>query len=398
MLDFSQITTQVQTYAGEHAREQPQRRAALEEASNRMRAAGSAWQDTSDKISESRTSWLLADWQEPPNQVFPAPERPLPHTLLAVDGSQIVADRHDIALCYVLNVGMITLRYGTGERAALVSRPLLAVPDDAMLDTGEGEQTAIMPRRLNMRRLLAEFAALAEMLPEGGGSASPALGMFDGSLILWQLETETEEFRAEVLQELETHLDKARMQGVPVAGYISRPQSRDVVNALRVSHCPYQQANCDRHCPNRARPKPHFVAPDCAGTERITDADLFAALLQPGERSALFGSRSKILHFYPPEHHVRFFYLHTGREVARIEIPAWVADDPQQLAHTHALSYDQARKGDGYPVALAEAHELAIVRMTERDAFFRLIERAFVTSHQPVASTQKALSKRARRV
>ena len=123
-----------------------------------------------------------------------------------------------------------------------------------------------------------------------------------------------------------------------------------------------------------------------------------SSLLEPGERSAIFGSRSQILNTYAPHHRIRFFYLHTGREVARVEIPAWVADDPELLALTHALCWDQARKGDGYPVALAEAHEQAIVRGAEKAAFFQMMQRAFVATGQPVSTTQKALSKRARRI
>ena len=53
--------------------------------------------------------------------------------MFAADGSQIVSDRHDIALCYLLNIGLIALRYGTGERATLTSRPYLALPEDDLL-------------------------------------------------------------------------------------------------------------------------------------------------------------------------------------------------------------------------------------------------------------------------
>ena len=188
------------------------------------------------------------------------------------------------------------------------------------------------------------------------------------------------------------------MMRVPIAGYISAPQSRDVVNALRVFACPHELSNCDRFCPQHSKPRPEYVAPPCAGTEMVRDADLFARLLQPGERSAVFGSRSQILNAYAPSQRIRFFYLHTGREVARVEIPAWVSDDPELLQLTHTLCWDQARKGDGYPVALAEAHEQAIVRGAEKAAFFQMMQRAFVATGQPVTTTQKALSKRARRI
>jgi hypothetical protein len=397
MLDFSQITGQLQAFVEERGRALPQLNAALDEAAARLRSAGPVWETTRERIANSHTSWLVADWYESPERTHAPSECPMPHTVVAADGSQIVADRHDIALCYVLNVGTIVLRYGAGERASLATRPVLALPDDDLLDPGEGEHAMILPRRLAMRRLLAEFDALADLIGMEPADR-PTVALSDGTLILWPLETEQEDFRAAVVEVFTAHLEAARARSTPVVGYISQPQSRDVVNALRVHRCPFPRADCDKHCPNSGRPRPHYVAPDCAGTERVTDADLFTSLLQPGERSALFGSQSKILNHYPQAQNVRFFYLHTGSEVARIEIPAWVADDPTLLDRTHAICLDQARKGNGYPVALAEAHELAVIRAPERDAFFHLMERRFVGAHQLVAATQKAVSKRARRV
>ena len=219
------------------------------------------------------------------------------------------------------------------------------------------------------------------------------------SLILWPLETETDEFRERSLTGFQGCLEAFRIRRVPIVGYISAPQSRDVVNALRVAVCPHPTVHCEKRCPNQHKPKPHYIAPPCAYVERITDRELFETLLLPGQRSAVFASRSKIItKFYKPQHAIRFFYFHTGREIARIEFPAWVADDAELLARTHALCYDQCVKGDGYPVALAEAHEQAIVRGPERQAFFTLMEREFVRTRQTVPVTQKAVNKRTRRI
>ena len=90
----------------------------------------------------------------------------------------------------------------------------------------------------------------------------------------------------------------------------------------------------------------------------------------------MFGSSSKILNEYPEPQKTHFFYLHTGAEVARIELPAWASEDREMLSRVHALAYDQSRKGNGYPLALAEAHELAVIRVAERDAFFSLARTA----------------------
>ncbi len=44
-----------------------------------------------------------------------------------------------------------------------------------------------------------------------------------------------------------------------------------------------------------------------------------------------------------------------------MEVPEWVARRKDLLDLTHALVLDQCRRGQGYPVALSEAHEQAVV-------------------------------------
>jgi len=402
MLDFNQVAAQMAAFAREEVLSVHVLTAALAEAGARLRNAGPGWEQTRAKIGSSHTSWLMPAWRERPDQVFDAPPRLSTCNALATDGSQIVADRHDLALCYLVNVGYVTLRYGLRSSASLRSQPTLAAPDDTLLSDYHGDQDPIAPRRLAMHCRLREIAGLAELIEEEEASRTPrvpAVAFCDGSLILWPLETERDgDYRQSVLRSFQSSLEAARCRHVPLVGYISKPMSKDVVNSLRVFVCPFDTADCDRNCPKSVLPKPDFVAPDCAGTERVTDADLFARILRPGSRSAVFSSGSKILGEYEPHHRIAFFYLHTGREVARVEVPAWVADDSELLLLTHAICYDQAQKGDGYPVALAEAHEQAIVRGAERAAFFHLMERHFVRDGLAIGTTQKALSKRARRV
>ena len=397
MLDFSQVVTQIESFAVERASGRERLLTALVEAGQRLRTAAPGWEEVQPRLLGSKTSWLVADWKEAPDVTAQASVCPPQYSALATDGSQIVSDRHDIALCYLLNVSRIGLHYGDAARAELSSSAVLSPPEEDAEAEALGELTAIAGKRLGVRRQLAEFAALADMV-SGLCPAGPAVALFDGSLILWTLESEPDAFRTEALEQMHTHFDRIQESRVPLVGYISRPASRDVVNSLRVAHCPHTEANCDRHCPNRARPKPHFLAPDCAGTEGVRDADLFAEILCEGERSAVFGSNSNILGSYRPPHSVCFFYLHVGTEIARCEIPQWVASDPDLLTAVHMLCIDQTRKGFGYPVALAEAHEQAIVRNAEKDAFFLLLERMFITSGQKASQTQKNVSKRARRI
>jgi hypothetical protein len=66
-----------------------------------------------------------------------------------------------------------------------------------------------------------------------------------------------------------------------------------------------------------------------------------------------------------------------GSEVARIEFPAEVAENPQVLQQALTLVLTQVQKGYGYPIALAEAHNQAVVRSTDRRRFFALLEQSF---------------------
>jgi hypothetical protein len=397
MLDLAVIASQIRGFTQDQLSLLPVRHDALQEARNRLKRTPSEWETLQARIAASRTSWLVARLRESPSLVVAAPSIPDACTVFACDSSQIVTDRHDIALCYLLNVGLISLHYNPDAYAELTSRPILAQPDENLLDDFPQETAAISPRRLGIRRQLSEFQALSELAAQHDPHV-PAIALFDGSPILWTLSSETPKFRTDTLAELFTHWEAFRLVGIPLAGYVSLPASRDVLNALRVSVCPHPQAHCEMYCPESVKPRAEYIPPPCAGTERITDAELFALVLQPGERSAVFESAATILDSYPPEQKIGFFYLNTGFEIARVEIPRWVADDPEMLAQTHALCLDQARKGDGYPVALAEAHEQALIRAPERDVFFYLMECRMAEHGLPIRTTRKALSKRTPRI
>ena len=124
----------------------------------------------------------------------------------------------------------------------------------------------------------------------------------------------------------------------------------------------------------------------------MTDDILFARKLQPGERSGVFGSTSKILEDYGP-HRICFFYVNTGSEIGRVEIPLWVATDRELLDLVHVTVVDQAQKGNGYPVVLSESHERAVVRGAERDIFYKFLADTFVQNDIKAEISLKQLKK-----
>ena len=64
------------------------------------------------------------------------------------------------------------------------------------------------------------------------------------------------------------------------------------------------------------------------------------------------------------------------------------------LAHAGLLA--QAEKGHGYPIALQEAHEQAVVSGADRDYFAQLAEEMLVEEGLPTGTSQKSRSKRTR--
>jgi hypothetical protein len=230
----------------------------------------------------------------------------------------------------------------------------------------------------------------------------PAVALVDGTLILWRDETNPrglaalapDDLKRQRLDAMLELFEAGEQAGVPVVGYVSSPGGTDVVNTLKVMLCPEHPVDCDRcpFTPRGIRPSAVLDKP-CDPVARVTDAMLFRRLLSEGERSPLFWSRAPVLEAYG-RHRVAFGYLDAGDEIARLELPAYVATSSELTELAHWAAADQARRGYGYPVALAEAHEQAIVRWADRDAFFRLVARRFVREGNRVALSRKQLRKR----
>jgi len=128
----------------------------------------------------------------------------------------------------------------------------------------------------------------------------------------------------------------------------------------------------------------------------VRDRDIFMELLEDGERSELFISPSKVVKEHYGDHRIHFFYVNVGDEIARIEIPQWVAERDTLLNLTHSLVLDQCRRGHGYPVALSEAHEQAVVTGADRENFWTLVESEMIEGRMHGTGSAKSFSKRMR--
>jgi hypothetical protein len=74
-------------------------------------------------------------------------------------------------------------------------------------------------------------------------------------------------------------------------------------------------------------------------------------------------------------------------------LPIWAVP---HVAFIHACLLDQCQKGLGYPVALQESHEQAVVREADRQAFLHLYQKALREAGIPITETRKARAKRLR--
>ncbi|MDE2860551.1 MAG: DNA double-strand break repair nuclease NurA [Chloroflexota bacterium] len=352
-----------------------------------------------EKRALSRTTFLVAGLRGSLTGRHPSPALPPAYAALAVDGSHIDVDRHLAARCYLINLGTVHIRYGEQPVAELGSEPRLFTDEQDMYlrDPGSGRTQALEGSLLGALRAVEELrtlAALAEQSPDN----TPTLALIDGSLILWSLAGQAyQDFVRRALIDdmflpvMDRLRELARSRPLALAAYVSLPRSADVVNALRLDNrrCPYEAANCDMHCGSLAlgqRP--------CDAIAGVMDRDIFGELLGGGERSDVFATTSSIVERYYGEHEVHFYYLNSGEEIARVEIPAWVADSTELLSLTHAGLIDQCRKGHGYPVAISEAHEQAVVTGGDREEFRVMVEAALGTQRLPVYTSLKDRSKR----
>ncbi len=363
-------------------------------------AAGVDPATATEKTSDTRQRpYLAAEVDESLMGVYPPPEQPADWMVVAVDGSHIDVDRHLPVVCYLLNFGGCVLTYGSQPDANLFSQPHLATtpeelyisdPDDPM-----GEEMISGPL-LGLVRTVKELETLANTVEQCSPSL-PVLALVDGSLVLWGLSGQA--YRPYVsyaiindgLIPAMKRLEKlAETRSVALAAYVSYPRSTEAVNAVRCSLCPHDNTVCTQSCNNR-----RSAQQPCNNANEFLDRDLFKRLLEPGWRSPVFKTNSSVSRdSYDEASKVYFFYVNAGEEIGRVEVPKWVAKNETLLSMAHGLVWDQCQRGQGYPVAISESHEQAVVSAGDRRVFRRILTDSLERQGLSAATSQKDRSKR----
>lgn len=341
------------------------------------------------KDNAETTFWPLAQALENPGQTFELKKAPSQHTIVACDGSQIMPSRHEIASCYLINIGAAVFHYKDNEdsQAILSSFPQLFHRQEDIFPLLNKRRMHVDEGFVSFQRSLMEFSQAAELAETHADNKQ--LVLFDGSLIPFNIERSPADFQAELLLSFEQRLDSFAASSIPLAGFISYSGSAEIVNALRVWSCPYAESRCQIHC--ASLDEQDFP---CSTLWPLSDRNLMAARLPEACRSAFFLSRSRWCSKLALRNRVCFAYLNTGFEIARIEVPFWLFQDKDLLDLSLSLVINQVEKGFGYPIALAEAHNKAVIKQHDRSRFFSLLEQELLKQKQQVSLSPKERKKR----
>jgi hypothetical protein len=396
-LDITQIATQIGEMASKIKDSSRERQEHLKTALGQLNDGALNLGALKNKIAHSHTPWRIAGLYEAFNVRYPAPKAIADYTVLATDGSNIDVDRNKATRCYLINIGAVRLHYGQNPAADLNSLPSLYSQENDLVfrdETNKFQEERIEGALLDARRAVDECRYLAHMARAAGGEMgdSPTLAMMDGSLVMFGLESYPDFVQKKLLGEgflpaLDQLYENSLSHQLTVASYVSLPRSPDVTNALRIALCPQDSADCEKTCSAGEAP--------CDIISGLNDRLIFDQWLQPGERSALFINPSAIMKKYG-RHRVYFYYLKLEDEIARIEVPEWVALRPERLDLSHTLVLDQCRRGQSYPVVLSEAHEQAVVTGADREEFWSLVEESMEDQKLPTYTSIKSRSKQTR--
>jgi hypothetical protein len=278
--------------------------------------------------------------------------------LLAIDGSQIVPDRHEALLFGLINIGAVTLRLEANDPPDLFTESELLFEEDlrnrdgSLMDEGG----------LALKRDAQERARLLEL---AGRLPSPVVALTDGPVELWGAKDPANAGTyKKFLQQYLDDLDRLNDLGVTLGGYVDKPAADLVTRLLEVAIASDEELKTLREY--------HPLA-------GATDLWLFGNLLKPGERSAVMALQSSSRPRYSGKRAIHFFYLNVSRSgaawLARVEFPKWVAEDPAKIALLHGVLMKQCglMGAKPYPYILHRAHETARVSFDEKEQIKMLI-------------------------
>ncbi len=357
-LEFEKLTADLEKMAQTTARRLSQRRERVAEALDTLHTYRTNWTAVASALSSAKElsdpkfyrSARPFSESEPLDSHIPAPPPPPQATIIAADGSQIMPDRHAAHLYYLINVGGIIYHHGSGQTPETFSQPDIFYPesDEAIADFNS------TPGAVSIERDIQEIETLARQSVANRHNAQPLLTILDQRLLYWPIGSAGVADNTAVT-EWGSHMSGIHQAEALLCGYIDRPGTSAVMTLLRsIVGLSDAQFNWRELGQRKA-------------TQGVTDADVFSQILGPGERSAVFANISDANDVFTAQdaaNEVCFFYLNpglSGQNIARVDIPRWVAEAEASVTAVHSLLIDQCRILGDYPYVIARADEMAVV-------------------------------------
>jgi hypothetical protein len=278
------------------------------------------------------------------------------YTVWAADGSQVIPNQHFAIQFGLINVGLIRFCGSALPIEEIETKLLYAEQLYTTQGYLIGEEIIALRRDFRERELLLQKAQ---------AETKTVITLTDGPLELYREPKESEDYK-KLISQYQEILHQMAEQNVLTAGYVDKPQGDLLTRLLELTQLPPDKL--DEAGKNRP-----FIG--------ITDAEIFAQILKPGQRSALFQVQSPTAaKYFQNDLAIYFFYLNVSAsrtpQLARVEIPRWVSQNPAyvNLLHRYLLEQCQQMGPRAYPYVLHRAHEIAVVTQKERDRLEMMIQ------------------------
>ncbi len=275
------------------------------------------------------------------------------YSVLGVDGSQVHPDRSMSRVwCGLVNIGGIALHYSKSSRVEFFSSPEIVFESDCA-PFGLSPETIDLMRTARELELACDWAL---QIQETTGN-SP-LVLIDGNLLFWFLDSKSDALKSHFFKRYCAALERLAENHIVTASYVSAPRSCDLLTMIWK---PYSTGS--------GRSESIFC-----------DADLLADWLLEFHRTEFFPMTTAMAQEYSPQTRPWFCYFNVGDEIVRIEVLGWMVQNDREnkdsvIECVLSQICDQALKGRGYPVALSEAHERAVIKTSDRLTFFQSLDR-----------------------
>ena len=267
----------------------------------------------------------------------------------AVDGSQIYSDKNYEIPLAVIQTSQILNRHTNDCDYKEITEAEIITPD-------EFEKASVYSfgsEYVDARRFALECDSIMNLMKEHD---KPCV-MLDGALILSHINVLNRNIRDIYVRSIMRLFQESEKARAPVIGFIDTTTPRDITLMI------------------------HFLFGLKRG--KLSDTHLFSHLLW-GERTAAFlcdrddrrgeEARSVLDNYGKFRDRIAFFYMRVSNGLpARVEFPAWMYEEGMVDKIADIIRAECVIRGN-YPDILMRAHESAVIKMSEHDLFYGMLD------------------------